>query len=55
MVEVTALPATLTAPHAAPPVGEPQLAATLPSFAGTVSLNEAPLAASGPALLTTIV
>ncbi len=55
MVLVTALPATLTAPHTAPPVGLPHEAATAVTAAGTASLNCVPLAACGPALETTIV
>ena len=52
-VLVTALPATLTVPQAAPPVAAPQTALTPITSAGTVSANCAPLAASGP-LFTTL-
>src|SRR5205085_6796795 len=53
IVLVTALPARLTAPHAAPPVGLPQLAVIADRTAGTLSLDCAALAAWGPALDTT--
>ena len=55
MVLVTLLPATLTGPHTAPPVAEPQEAATPVTTPGTLSLNCARLAACGPAFETTIV
>jgi len=55
IVLVTLLPATFTVPHAAPPVGVPQLAATAVIPAGTASLNVVPFALLGPRLLTTTV
>ena len=48
---VTVLPATLTAPHAAPPLAPPQLAITPRTAAGTMSMNVAPSAIVGPALV----
>src|SRR5690348_8004156 len=42
IVLVTLLPATFTVPHAAPPVGVPQLAPTAVIPAGTASLNVVP-------------
>ncbi len=45
--------ATFTGPHTAPPDAPPQLALTPPTPAGSVSLNVAPVAALGPALLIT--
>jgi hypothetical protein len=55
IVLVTVLPATLTVPHAALPVGVPQLTATAVTPAGTASLNVVPFALLGPRLLTTTV
>ena len=52
----TLFPLTVTAlGQTAPPVADRQLAATLVKVLGTLSLNVAPFAALGPALLTTIV
>src|SRR5689334_8812626 len=55
IVLVTLLPATLTAPHTAPPVCVPQLAPTAVTPAGTASLKLAPFAALGPTFEMTIV
>jgi hypothetical protein len=55
IVLVTLLPATLTAPHVAPGVGNPQLAVTPVMAAGTASLKVVPLALLGPWLVTTTV
>ena len=52
MVLVTALPATFTVPQVAPPVAAPHTAPTPVTCAGTVSANVAPLAGSGPLLIT---
>src|SRR5688572_6663944 len=54
MVDDTALPATLTVPHVAPPAAR-QEAPTPITPAGTLSVNTAPSPACGPALLTTMV
>src|SRR5690242_20635519 len=53
IVLVTVLPATLTAPHAAPPVGVLQFALTPVMPAGTTSLNVVPFASLGPRFVTT--
>ena len=53
IVLVTVLPARLTAPHAAPPVGEPHVAPTPVIDAGTASLNVVPFASLGPRFVTT--
>ena len=55
MVLVTALPATLTMPHTAPPVALPHEPATPVTAPGTLSVNCAPSAPCGPALETTMV
>src|SRR5215216_2843433 len=49
IVLVTELPATMTAPHTAPPIAPPQVADTAVTPAGTSSENIAPFAALGPA------
>jgi hypothetical protein len=54
IVLATLFPAMFTAPQTAPPVGEPQLAVSPLTCEGTASLNAAPLAASGPAFVTTM-
>jgi hypothetical protein len=55
IVLVTVLIDTITLPHAAPPVGVPQVAPMPVMPAGKVSLKLVPFAASGPALDTTTV
>jgi hypothetical protein len=48
----TLFPATLTVPHTAPPVADPQDPPTPVMAAGTESVNTVRFAGSGPALLT---
>jgi hypothetical protein len=52
-VVLIVLPLPEAAPHVAPPTSEPHVQETPVSAAGTVSVTIAPVAVSGPALLTT--